>query len=48
MAIRSFIERLESLDANIKGYYCNIVDSVEENEGALLEEQVKLDAMKIE
>ena len=48
MAIKGFIERLESLDADIKGYCCNIIGSVEENEGALLEEQVKLDAMRIE
>ena len=48
VAIKGFIERLESLDADIKGYYCNIIDSVEEKEGTLLEEQVKLDSMRIE
>ena len=41
MAIKGFIKRLESLDADFKVYYCNIIDLVEEEE-VLMEEQVKL------
>ena len=46
VAIKGFIKRLENLDADFKGYYCSIIDLVEEDEKVLLEEQAKLDDHK--
>ena len=43
VAIKGFIKRLESLDADFKAYHCNVIDLVEEDEGVLMEEQAKLD-----
>ena len=43
VAIKGFIKRLESLDAEFKTYHCKIVDMVEEDEDVLMEEQAKLD-----
>ena len=43
VAIKGFIKRLENLDADFKGYHCNVIDLVEEDEAVLLEEQAKLD-----
>ena len=43
MAIKSFIKRLENLEADFKRYHCNVIDLVEENEGRTEEEQAKLD-----
>ena len=46
VAVTGFIKTLENLDADFKWHYCNIIDSVEENEGVLLEEEAKLDDHK--
>ena len=43
VAIKGFIKRLASLDVHFKGYHCNVIDLVEEEEGVLMEEQAKFD-----
>ena len=43
VAIKGYIKRLESLDADFKGFHCTVIDVVEEDEGVLLREQAKLD-----
>ena len=42
IAIKGLIKRLESLDADFKGYRCKVIDSAKEDEGVLMEEQAKL------
>ena len=39
VAIKGYIEKLENLQANFKGFHCSSMDSVKEDEGVLLEEQ---------
>ena len=41
LVIKSFTKRLESPDTDFKKYHCNITESVEEDEGVLMEKQAK-------